>query len=223
MYAGELDPSLTRRTRQGTKLNKTHNKVANHKSTAKAGETLNVRIPKFSKNTVIYPKSLYLSYKFKLTTEGDEEDVPDHLVNAIVENFKLQINGKTITEINSFNKFAIYRDLWMQKFNYENMCLEQGINQSDATKKKRHGVTGAAADLLGTQYSERYRFYLGHFLADTASNPESIMGDVEFHLKLTTGKYTLEDISLEYTSVEDEELASSIVQKYSKTNQRVLS
>ena len=183
---GELDPSLMRRTRQGAKLHKTQNKVANHKSTAKAGETLNVRIPKFSRNTVIYPKSLYLSYKFKLATDGDETDVPDHLTNAIIENFKLQIGGKTITDINNFNKFAIYRDLWKQKFSYDNLCIDQGI-QGAAVKKKRH-VAGAAADTLGDTFTERYRFYLGHFLTDTASNQDSIMGDVEFHLKLATAK-----------------------------------
>ena len=212
-HTAELNHVLSMRDRQGLKENKTHAKTTHNPSTASPGDTLVVRMPKLTSTSVIYPNSLNLTYNFKLETAATETDIPDHLTSAIIENFKMTIDGKTILDISNYNHLAVYREFWHQKQKYDKELTHRGI-QSVATKKKRHSIAGAVDDVLASVHGERYSFNLGSFLTDAAFTPQAIQSTVEFHIKLASGKYTLGNICLEYDYINEPTIAESIKQKY---------
>jgi hypothetical protein len=201
------------RDRQGLKENKYHAKVNHNPADASPGDELVIKMPQLTPNTVLYRKSLNLTYNFKLNAGRTEADIPDHLTSAIVEKFKMTINGQTIVDTSNYHHMAIYREFWNPKHSYEKELTHRGI-QSAATKKKRHAIDGAADDTLASIHGERYSFYLGSFLTDTAFTPQAVRNNVEFHLKLASGEYTLKNICLEYDYIEQPSLASEIKQKY---------
>ena len=213
LHTGELNHNMSMRDRQGIKENRLHVRVNHNPSSASPGDELVIKMPQLTGNSVLFPDSLNLTYKYKLDTGEDETSVPDHLTAAIVERFKMTINGRTIHDINNYNHLQIYREFWHPKQKYEKELTHRGI-QSTATKKKRHEITGAANDVLASVHGDRYSFWLGSFLTDAAFTPQAIQNNIEFTLKLADGKYTLKSICLEYDYVYEPSLANEIKQKY---------
>ena len=213
METGELNHNISKRDRKGLKENKVHAKINHNPSEASPGDELVLRMPKLTSNSVIYPESLNLTYNFKLNTGEDETSIPDHLTSATISNCKMTINGNTVIDIGNYHHLAIYREFWYAKHQYDKDLTHKGI-QSDATKKKRHSIDGAADDILASIHGERYVFNLGSFLTDAAFTPQAIHNDVEFHLKLASGKYTLKNICLEYDYILEPSMAAEIKSKY---------
>ena len=211
IYYGELEHNFSKRDRVGFKENKVHARVNHQKSEVKAGEELIIKMPRLTSDHIIYPDSLELAYNFKLN--DGETEIPDHLTSAIVERFGIKIDGKSVVELDSFCHLAVYRELWHPKHKYDTELTKRGI-QSEATKKKRHNLDGAAADTLALIHKERYAFNLGSFLTDASFCPQAIHNDIVFTLKLTTGEYKLENICLEYDYVINPPIAQSIKAKY---------
>ena len=147
METGELNHNISKRDRKGLKENKVHAKTNHNPSEASPGDELVVRMPKLMPNSVIYPESLNLTYNYKLNTGEDETSIPDHLTSATISNFKMTINGNTVIDIGNYHHPAIYREFWYAKHQYDKDLTHKGI-QSDATKKKRHSIDGAADDTL---------------------------------------------------------------------------
>lgn len=214
MYTGELNHNLSARDRQGLKEHKMRARVVHNPSTASPSDELVIKMPQLTPNAVLYPKSLNLTYNFKLASDGTEADIPDHLTSAIVEKFKMTINGQTISDISNYAHLAIYREFWHSKQKYTYDLTHRGI-QSTATKKKRHSINGAAEDILAKIHGERYSFHLGSFLTYAAFTPQAIQNNVEFHIKFAAGKYTLTNLCLEYDYILEPSLAEGIKQKYS--------
>ena len=213
MYHGELNPTVSKRHRQGLKENKYHALVNHNPSEANPDDEMVVKLPKLSATTVLFPGSLNLTYNFKLNTGEDETSVPDHLTSALVQKLKMTIKGQTVLDINNYHHLAIYREFWLDKHRYAKELTHRGI-QSIATKKKRHNVSGATDDTLASIHKERYAFHLGSFLTDAAFNPQAIHNDVEFHIKLSCGDYTLKNICLEYDYIIEPTITASIKDKY---------
>lgn len=211
-HTGELDHRRSFRSRQGIKEEKFRAKVTHNPSTANPGDTLVVRMPKLTPDRVMFPNSFNLTYDYKSTGDA-ASDIPDHLTNAIIERFSLKIGSKTVEDISNFNHLAVYKDFWYPQHMYEKELTDRGI-QSEATKKKRHNITGAAADVLASVHKERYVFPLGRFLTEAAFNPLAIQNDIEFHLKLASGEYTLSNICIEYDYVDYSGIANEIKNKY---------
>lgn len=212
-YHGELNYARSMRDRQGLKENKMRARVNHNPSEASPGDELVVKMPQLTPTSVIYPDSLNLTYNYKLNTGEDETSIPDHLTSAIVERFKMTVNGQPVVDIGNYHHLHIYRQFWYPKYKYSTELTHLGI-QSEATKKKRHNVSGAAADTLASIHKERYVFPLNSFLTDVAFTPQAIHNNVEFHIKLADGKYTLKNICLEYDYVMEPSIASGIKQKY---------
>ncbi|XP_067947335.1 zinc finger MYM-type protein 6-like [Watersipora subatra] len=64
------------------------------------------------------------------------------------------INGTTITDTSKYNRLALYRKFWYPKNEYSKELAINGI-QLVASKKKRHSITGAAADTLGSIHVDK--------------------------------------------------------------------
>lgn len=217
LYTGELDHNISKRDRQGLSNQKLHARVNHNPSTASPGDELVIKMPQLNPDSIIYPNSLNLTYNYKLEAGKTETDVPDHLSSAIIENIKLTIDGKTITDISNYNHLAVYRELWHPKHDYNKNLTHKGI-QTTATKKKRHDVAGAADDVLAAVHKERYVFNLDSFLTDAAFCPQAIHNTIEFKLKLASGNYTLANICLEYDYINEPTIASDIKAKYINHN-----
>lgn len=213
MYTGELNHALSTRNREGLKEDKVHARVNHNPSEASPGDELVIKMPQLTPSSVIYPNSLYLTYNYKLASDGAEVDIPDHLTSAIVERFKKTVNGQTVFDINNYNQLAIHREFWHPKHKYQTELTHRGI-QSSATKKKRHAITGAVDDTLASVHEERYSFPLGSFFTESAFTPQAVHNTIEYHLKFTSGKYSLKNICLEYDYVINPVMAASIKQKY---------
>ena len=212
MELGELNHIRSRRDRLGIKENRTHARVGHHPSEAKPGDTLDVKMPKLSSNSVLYPNSLKLTYDFKLNFGEDETSVPDHLTSTIIKQFKILIEGQVVVDINDYHHLAIYKEFWYRKHQYANELEHMGI-QSTATKKKRH-VAGSPDDVLGAINKERYVLNLASFLTDAAFCPQAIHNDITFQITLATGEYTIGNIALEYDYILNKYIADSIKSKY---------
>jgi hypothetical protein len=67
---------------------------------------------------------------------------------------------------------------------------------------------------LASVHEERYSFPLGSFFTESAFTPQAVHNTIEYHLKFTSGKYSLKNICLEYDYVINPVMAASIKQKY---------
>jgi hypothetical protein len=208
----ELDHRLSKRYIDGPKEDKIHARVTHNPSTISPGETLTVKVPKLTADSVLYPESLELVFDFKLESAGTVDDIPDHLTAAIVDKYELKVNGKDVLTIDKYNHYKIYRELWKSEEDYKN-SKARGI-QSDAEKKQRHGLE-TATQPSAKVFGERYWFNLGHFLLNSAFSPQAINNDIEVILKFNSGDYTIKNIHLEYDYIMERNLANDIRSKYS--------
>ena len=213
MYTGELNHNRPTRYRRGLKENTVHVIVNHNPSEASPADELVVKMPQLTKDSVLYPNSLKLTYKYKLDTNATEADIPDHLSSAIIQKSKFTINGQTIWDTDNYNHLKVYKEMHKPKHEYDKELTHLGIQKAE-TKRKRHNISGAAEDTLASIHGERYAYNLECFFTDTSFTPQAIHNSIEFHLKLAPGKYTLKNICLEYDYVIEPSLAREIVQKY---------
>lgn len=154
-------------------------------SSANAGETLYVHVPRFSENELLVPGSPALRLDIDLSG--------GHVTNYLAQTFHGRLSrswsSNLVTEIQNtpdFDVFKLFQDLFLSKDERENMFLE-GI-QSESLNKIRSNTcdkatSGVATETkLNTVYDSKYRIRLDNqILADQC---------IFYHARSTTTRFS---------------------------------
>ena len=202
------------------------------RSEANNGETLNVYVPKLNENEVPVPDSLVLRFDIDLSGGHANNFFVDNVSRALVSKMVVKFAGKILEEMDGYDIYKIYEDLFLSQEHRDNMLLE-GIQSNDLNKirsgsgdKKTSGVE--AEKKLNEIYGTKYRIRLDHeILTDhCVFYPQALYDDLVFEVTLalclqvvkgsdtTKLKYKLTNIQLEYEMIRSQMLAEEARSEY---------
>ena len=114
-YGEDLDIDRQARKPFGFKADRIHRSVLVDSSNAKPGGSLEVQLHKI-KNEPIAPGSLHITFKAKIVSEKDKTATfVQNLGRALIVKKKIKFNGRKAIDIDEYDEFKIYSDLWLSK------------------------------------------------------------------------------------------------------------
>ena len=204
-------------------------------------QLLFVRFPNLGSDDVIITGTANLSFNIELssTIEANRMLV-SNIGRAIIKKLVVKFEGNEILNVDNFDIFACYRDLWKTKFEKKNAihqgiisndgctenCIKLRINAGD--KNASNKKDSAIAEAYGNKFlitldfemldssTPYYQAGLGNRLCYeiTFNDYNQITKSGESSPKVPDAKYKITDISLEYEIVSQPDLVRSIRSEY---------
>jgi len=140
-YGKDLNPTRRFRIPNGIKyLDRTKHTIIHNPSKASPNETLYVRVPKLAQDVLLVPGSVCVS--FDLTVKGHSYNhIRNNLGRIIVSKMAVKFGGECLFELNQYNVFKTYCDLFMT-MNKKEQSVYQGMSNRKPIKL-RSGSGGA--------------------------------------------------------------------------------
>jgi len=224
-------PYRSKKTSVSFKGERMHHVVTYTPSSANAGDTLYVHVPRPEK-LVIVPGTLALTFDMEVvldpSTPGDDVNtyVVENLAANIVSQYKVKIGTETVYDLNHAHLYNTFKDLWLSRATRKNSVFK-GIQtltlrkirtdlQSTMSAKSTPDVV-TVRDIFGKRYSLPLDCEL---IKD--HQPISANQDILFELTInnkeyvinyknaTTADFTLKNIRLEYDTIFENELTQKI-------------
>ena len=229
-----LLPSHSEKVLGAMKAERTVKRITFRTTEANPGETLYVHVPKLEDNEVIVPGSLALVFDINLKVPRAHANnyLVQNVSRALVDKLKVKFAGSTIQDMDSYDIYKIFEDLFIPLHKRANM-LSEGIQSLDLCKihfgagdKKTSGVD--EENKLNAVYGTKYRINLDHpILTDHGVfYPQALYNDLVFELTLapagqvvngsdpTKLGYKLKNIQLEYKVIRSKTLADEALSTY---------
>ena len=223
-----LNPERLPRESKGLKEHAVLNRVSFTPVSAVPNQILYVDIPKLADNDVIVPGSVYLIFDLNVSDHKDNTLV-NNVGRNLISNLRVTFAGETIQDINRFDLFQTYHDLYLPKEEREDRMI-QGISSENMRKLRTNAgdkdTSDAKAVRMAAIHNTKYAIPLDHpILRDHGVlYPRALNKTLRFEIKLAPvadvvvysnaedpPNYTLNNIHLEYKSIMSDYLASSIV------------
>lgn len=226
-----IDPMRMSKKPLGIKAVKKHHVITFNPSTANPGETLYVRIPKLTKDTFYVPGSFYLSADVEISgTTGHDNHVVDNLSRNLISQMSVKWGSDTVTNLSNYDLYKTYKDLWLPKEKRNNMIFE-GIQNTNVNKLRSGLTVGNATaneNMMNTVFGNKYKIPIDfELLTDHSPLYKYIIDeDIIFEITLNQNNnvlksskpkdwaYKLSNICLEYETVTNSAIASTIAQNY---------
>ena len=230
IYGDKLNPYRLEKVQNALRGTKTHHVITHNPSSISPNETLYVRLPKLKKDMLFVPDSIYLSGDLEI--KGDAGNyVGDNVGRNLIRKLVVKIGGEIVYDLSNYNIFMKYKDLWLTKEQRENRIF-QGI-QSSKLRKVRSGieVTDSTNEkLLYTIFGKKYKIPLDleiltqHAPLYTYALHSDIIIEITFvdeaypivSSKKDDINYQLNNICLEYDTIENEMLANTVESLYNQ-------
>ena len=226
-YGKNLDPNRTNRSRGGFNAERQIIKLTNNPSTIAENQTLEIRFPNLSKNDVIVPGSVYLSFALSVTNGNPVNNI----IRNIIKGIDIVIEGNTILSINDSNILYSYMDSWIPESVRRKKSFLTGTTDltSGMTKKTlqlRLGIETEGDDsekTLSKVYGSRFKIPLDFEMLTTAMPFNQYGLNERFSYILTfnnkekfiksptsNGTYSVSDIQLEFEKVNSISLSNEV-------------
>ncbi len=226
--------SLSRKLRNpgGAKAERTHYSVNYNPSTLQSDNMLAVKIPKLTQNTLIVPGSMKLVFNITITGDTNSWFI-NNLAANLINRIEIKWGTKSLLNVNNFDVLQTYKDFWLTPNQRANL-IRRGI-QSLNLSKLRSGASSGTANQNDTRmtriFGNKYEIPLDcTFLTD--QHPfypyiynEDVTIDLYFqkhNLVINSGTtsvttsvttdYNLSNISFEYDTIYEPNLANQIEQ-----------
>ena len=230
-YGKNLDPNRTNRSRGGFNAERQIIKLTNNPSTIAENQTLEIRFPNLSKNDVIVPGSVYLSFALSVTNGNPVNNI----IRNIIKGIDIVIEGNTILSINDSNILYSYMDSWIPESVRRKKSFLTGTTDltSGMTKKTlqlRLGIETEGDDsekTLSKVYGSRFKIPLDFEMLTTAMPFNQYGLNERFSYILTfnnkekfiksptsNGTYSVSDIQLEFEKVNSISLSNEVRNAY---------
>ena len=192
-----------------------------------------MEIPKLKEDSCLVPGSLHLLYNFK--SKNTKSWFRQNLARGLVEGLQVKVGGEVAYDCTHESLIKTFEDLWLDKQEREEM-VEYGIGSENLRKLISGDDTGVkvgdagkvSEGLMHSVFGNRQRIKLDKIFGDhgvfapfhsklsttftiTLPSAESIMKAQEGE---TIGGYTLENLELEYETIDSQELAQDSTAKY---------
>ena len=212
---------------------RTRSVVTFNPSTISPGEELYINIPKLKPSSCLVPGSSNLLFDFK--NSNTKSRFNNNLSKLLAKRLQIKIAGETAYDCSGESLFEVYKDLWLTLGDRKKM-IEQGVANENLRKLfsgddsgKKTGDTSKVADVLvqsiyGTKLKKPIDKIIGDHGLYTPftmnNNPMYILTLPEADEIMTAqgGQkvegYKLENLELEYETIENDSLASEISSMY---------
>ena len=191
--------------------------ITNNPSTITRNQQMPVRFPNLGAHDVIVPGTARLAFKITLNSEDANRTVVQNLGRAIVKKTPIKISGNKVMSLDDSDIYHCYNNLWKTAQEREN-AKYQGVSAGNKD------TSTAADNAIADAYSNR--FYIPLDFDQLKSHmpfDQSALGDrLEYEFTFnhynrviwatgdTDASYDIENISLEYDLVTQQELTRMI-------------
>ncbi len=218
-FGHTLNPSRIQRERVQQRAERSHEVISFNPSSAKPGDTINIRIPRLNRDTVIVPGTMKMVFDIKLSGHANNL-LTANAARAICRRVEDSLGGVVIQNLDFHNMLRTYQDLWIPKTTRKNNPLH-GYDSAQRVKADVKAVYGTKTcipmDLeVWTEHGPLYPYALTEDF-----NREIKLEEVNRVVKTGTGgnttnwDYELNNIEMEYDTVHCPELARMIANDYS--------
>ncbi|CAB4031794.1 Hypothetical predicted protein [Paramuricea clavata] len=230
----ELQPGFRRSRMTSVKGPRTRSVVTFNPTTISPGEELYINIPKLKPDSCLVPGSFALLFDFK--NSNTKSRFNNNLSKLIAKRLQIKVAGETAYDCSGESLYEIYKDLWLTVGDRKKMT-EQGLASENLRKLisgddsgVKVGDVGKVADgLLHSVYGSKLRKPIDKIIADHGlytpfsmnNNPMYILTLPQSDEIITAqggeakGNYKLDNLELEYETIENGALASEVSRMYS--------
>ncbi|CAB4040770.1 Hypothetical predicted protein [Paramuricea clavata] len=230
----ELQPGFRRSRMTSVKGPRTRSVVTFNPTTISPGEELYINIPKLKPDSCLVPGSLALLFDFK--NSNTKSRFNNNLSKLIAKRLQIKVAGETAYDCSGESLYEIYKDLWLT-LGDRNKMTEQGLASENLRKLisgddsgVKVGDANKVADgLLHSVYGSKLRKPVDKIIADHGlytpfsmnNNPMYILTLPQSDEIMTAqggeakGNYKLDNLELEYETIENDALASEVSRMYS--------
>ena len=229
----ELDPDFRRMMKTKIRGTRTRHVITFNPNKANPGEVIYIDTPKLKADVCLVPGSLNLMFDFK--SKNTKSWFQNNLSKLLTKELTLKMAGEVVFSNTGESVMEVYKDLWRTPKERGNL-IEYGIANENLRKlisKDGSGATsgdtekvsdGLMFSILGT----KQRIKLGKILDDHGLYaPYSMINNLQYSITLPRASeimnaqsgeavegYSLENIELEYETIENQELANEATEIY---------
>jgi hypothetical protein len=225
----ELQPGFRRSRMTTIRGPHTRSVVTFNPTTISPGEELYINIPKLKPSSCLVPGSLNLLFDFK--NSNTKSRFMNNLSKLLAKRLQIKVAGETAYDCSGESLFEVYKDLWLTLGDRKKM-IEQGVANENLRKLfsgddsgKKVGDDSKVADaLVQSIYGTKLKKPIDKIIGDHGlytpftmnNNPMYILTLPEADEIMTAqgGQkvegYKLENLELEYETIENDVLASEV-------------
>jgi hypothetical protein len=229
----ELQPGFRRSRMTTIRGPRTRSVVTFNPSTISPGEELYINIPKLKASSCLVPGSHALLFDFK--NSNTKSRFMNNLSKLLAKRLQIKVAGETAYDCSGESLFEVYKDLWLTLGDRKKM-IEQGVANENLRKLfsgddsgKKVGDTGKVADaLVQSIYGTKVKKPIDKIIGDHGLyNPFTMNNNPMYILTLPGADeimtaqggqkvegYNLENLELEYETIENDVLASEVSSMY---------
>ena len=219
----ELMPNFRRMNRTEITGSRTRHVLTFNSNSAKPGEEIYVNIPKVKVDSVLVPDSMALVFDFK--NSNTKSWFRNNLGKLLQKRLEIRLAREKVYDNSGESLLEVYKDLWLHRKQRDDMVeLENGI-ATEATRKKISKDDAANDDADATAlfgvFGRKQRIRVNKILKDHGLYaPHNMANDLQYVITLHAADeimsaqggeslegYTLENIELEYESIDNIDLA----------------
>ena len=212
---------------------RTRHVVTHNPNKANPGEVLYITIPKLKPDVCLVPDSFHILFDFK--NANAKSRFNNNLSRLLTERLMVTMSGEVVYENIGESTIEIYKDLWktdkergdMIEYGVAGLNLRKLISKDDsgASSGDEEKVSDA---LMFKVHGTKQRIKLGKILEDHGlSAPYEMINNLVYTIKLpaaddimkaqsgsSVGGYSLENIELEYETIENKTITDEVVSGY---------
>jgi hypothetical protein len=192
-------------------------------NSARPEEEIYVNIPKLKADSVLVPNSMALVFDFK--NSNTKSWFRNNLGKLLQRRLEIRLAGEKVYDNSGESLLEVYKDLWLHRKQRDDM-VEDSIASEATTKKISKDDADAAA--LFEVFGTKQRIRIGKILKDHGLYaPHNMANDLQYVITLPAADeimnvqggekvegYTLENIELEYESIDNIGLARKVGSQY---------
>ena len=230
----ELPPGFRRKQMSSIKGTRTRSVVTFNPSTVSPGEELYIDIPKLKPSSCLVPGTFNLLFDFK--NANTKSWFLNNLAKLLSQRIQIKLAGETVYDCSGEYLYGVYKDMWLTVGDRNNM-IECGIADENLRKLMSKDDSGATTGdttkvpdaLMLSVYGSKLKIPLDRIIADHGLYAPFRMNN-NFMYVVTlpkasdimmaqssekVGGYTLENLELEYETIENQSVADEISSMYS--------
>ena len=206
------------------------NEVTFNPSSANPGETVYVHIPSLEENMCLVPDTLFLTAKFK--SKNTKFWFLNNLGKLLIRQLQVWVGDQGNVYTNTMESlYTVYKDLWLptdQRTNMSDVGIMNENTRKLMSKDDSADKTVVADKTLIKVFADRIKIKLGKILNDHGLYAPLDMGNkIKYVLILPQANeimiaqsgqevvgYSLEDIRLEYSTIESPSVYSRALNSY---------
>ena len=229
----ELDPDFRRMMKTKIRGTRTRHVITFNPNKANPGEVIYIDTPKLKGDVCLVPGSLNLMFDFK--SKNTKSWFQNNLSKLLTKELTLKMAGEVVFSNTGESVMEVYKDLWRTPKERGNL-IEYGIANENLRKlisKDDSGATSGDAEkvsdgLMFNVLGTKQRIKLGKILEDHGLYaPYSMINNLQYSITLPSASeimkaqsgeavegYSLENLELEYETIENQELANEATEIY---------